>query len=87
MEGRGNNPGKKSAVSMNRGMGELEIHGGTQQGAGISQVTVGTNGVKEMGSQRDTEGKNRTEKGCVDWDFQKNVPPVNSLTVRIGWGP
>lgn len=41
-------------------MGELEIHGGTRQGAGISHVTVGTDGLKETGSGCGTEGDKRT---------------------------
>lgn len=61
---------------MNRGMGELATHGGSQQAAGISQVTVGTDGVNEMASQPGTEGHNRTGKGCVDWDLQQNMQLV-----------
>ena len=60
-EVRENDPREKSAVSVHRGMEELEIHGTTRQGAGISQVRVGTNGVKETVSQRGTEGGTRME--------------------------
>lgn len=59
-------------------MGELETHGGSQQGAGISQVTVGTDGANDMASQPGTEGHNRTGKGRADCD-----PHQNTLLVEL----
>lgn len=49
---------------MNRGMGDLKICGGTRQGAGISQVVVGSDGVKKMGSQGGTEGATGRNRTC-----------------------
>lgn len=56
---------------MNRGMGDLKICGGTRQGAGISQVVVGSDGVKKMGSQGGTEGDNRTQQDMQMGIFNK----------------